>query len=261
MKHKNRMKRWLTLVLGLCLIIGLCVPAASAALGAAGLAGTEDDAMGLTAAFDRLVYAAGDTVTVDVIVSGGEFDAAGFCLSYDPEELTYRAAQPGDGFTMPAARGRESSLEAVVQADAPLAGGTGRTVAQVTFTAVTGSVDSLQFAQGSDVYLGGKSCVVYNGYQELKVKAEVVRDAAADAALRQAKADAVAILTADINEKLDGGVTLAQQELLRQCLQWGKAAISSAATTEEVTSALQGAQARAAAILEDTTVDFPKMTS
>ncbi len=261
MKHREWLKRWAALALGLCIVIGLCVPAVSATLGTVRSADPEDGGAEMTAAFDRLVYAAGDTVTVGLLVSGGTFDAVGFCLTYDPNELTYRSAQPGDGFAMPVLRAQESSLEAIAQAESPRTSQTGLAVARLTFTTVTGSVDSLQFAGGSDAYLGGKSCAVYNGYQELTVKAEIVRDAAADAALRQAKADALAALTADIQENLEGGVTVAQQDLLRRCLQWGRSAIHSADTVEAVSSALEEARSRAAAIVADASVDYPKMTA
>lgn len=187
MKWKDRLKRWTAWLLGLAIAVGLGIPAASAALGTADLPDQQEDAMELTAAFDRLVYEPGDTVTVTLILRGGEFDAAGFCAAYDPQELTYRAAQPGDGFTLPVIRPREDSLELVAQADTPQSSSLGVTVAQLTFTAVTGGSKTLQFTQGSDAYLGGKACVAYNGYQELDVTARVAEDAAADAALRQAK--------------------------------------------------------------------------
>lgn len=261
MKSKQRIKRWAALALGLVIAVGLCIPAVSAMLGTVQSADAEDGGAEVTAAFDRLVYAAGDTVTVDLLVSGGAFDAVGFCLAYDQNELTYRSVQPGDGFVMPVLRARESSLESIVQTETPQASELGLTVARLTFTTVTGSVDSLQFAQGSDAYLGGKSCVVYNGYQELTVKTGIVRDAAADAVLRQARVNAVAVLTADIQEKLDSGATLAQQDLLHRCLQWGKAAISSADTVEGVSTALEDARSRAAAIAADASVDYPKMTA
>lgn len=261
MKWKDRLKRWTAWLLGLAIAVGLGIPAASAALGTADLPDQQEDAMELTAAFDRLVYEPGDTVTVTLILRGGEFDAAGFCAAYDPQELTYRAAQPGDGFTLPVIRPREDSLELVAQADTPQSSSLGVTVAQLTFTAVTGGSKTLQFTQGSDAYLGGKACVAYNGYQELDVTARVAEDAAADAALRQAKADAVAALTADIEEKLAAGVTVAQRELLAQCLQRGRAAIHNAGSVEEVSAALENALNRAAEIVADSSADFPKLTS
>ena len=216
----------------------------------------------MVAAFDKTSYSAGETVTVTFMVYGADFDAAGFHVTYDQSSLKYQSVQVGSGFTMPVCKAQESALELMVESDSvqqPASSGT--VIAKVTFNAVTGGAKTLTFTSGSAAYLERKNAVVYNGYQALNVTAGVAVDAAADAALRQAKADAVAQLETDINGKLEAGVTVAQRELLPRCLQNGRAAIHSAATQEAVKEALDDALAQAAEIAAETTLEFPKLAA
>lgn len=262
MKHKSRMKRLAALLSGLVIAAGLCVSAASAAFGGqALLPDAAESGSELTAAFDRLTYEPGDTVTVDFILRGEDFDAAGFCVTFDSEELTYRSCVAGDGLSLPVLRAGADSLEVMVQADAARSAETGVVVAQAKFTAVTSGGKTLAFANGSAVYLGGKSCVAYNGYRETDVTPQVAEDAAADALLRQAKTDAVNALTADVEAKLASGVTVAQRELLARCLQQGRAAIHNAMTAAEVSAALNAALDSAAQIAQETALDHPRLTA
>lgn len=261
MRQNKGILRLAALILGLVITAGVCVPAVSAAWGRVELPEEEENTAEMTAAFDRLLYAAGDTVTVSFILQGPDFDAAGFCVAFDPEELTYRGCEAGEGFTLPVLRGGDGSLEAVVQSETVYGGGTGVTVARVTFTAVTGGSKTLQFVPGSAAYLGEKTCVAYNGYQEWEVTPRVAEDAAADAELRQAKIDAVNTLTTDLQEKLQTGVTVAQQELLARCLQQGKVRIHNAQTVTDVIAARDEALKCAEQILQDGTVDYPRLLS
>ena len=237
-----------------------------AAAGGAGAGGQPDRPGGrgaeMVAAFDKTSYSAGETVTVTFMVYGADFDAAGFHVTYDQSSLKYQSVQAGSGFTMPVCKAQESALELMVESDSvqqPASSGT--VIAKVTFNAVNGGAKTLTFTSGSAAYLERKNAVVYNGYQALNVTAGVAVDAAADAALRQAKADAVAQLETDINGKLEAGVTVAQRELLLRCLQSGRAAIHNAATQEAIKEALDKALARAAEIAAETTLEFPKLTA
>ena len=216
----------------------------------------------MVAAFDKTSYSAGEPVTVTFMVYGADFDAAGFHVTYDQSSLKYQSVQAGSGFTMPVCKAQESALELMMESDSvQRPAGSGTVIAKVTFNAVTGGAKTLTFTSGSAAYLERKNAVVYNGYQALNVTAGVAVDAAADAALRQAKADAVAQLETDINGKLEAGVTVAQRELLLRCLQSGRAAIHSAATQEAVKEALDKALAQAAEIAAETTLEFPKLTA
>lgn len=253
MRYKETIKRGISLLLVLVLAVSLIVPAAAV-----------DDGRGaeMVAAFDKTSYSAGETVTVTFMVYGADFDAAGFHVTYDQSSLKYQSVQTGSGFTMPVCKAQESALELMVESDSvqqPASSGT--VIAKVTFNAVTGGAKTLTFTSGSAAYLERKNAVVYNGYQAVNVTAGVAVDAAADAALRQARADAVAQLETDINSKLEAGVTVAQRELLLRCLQSGRAAIHSAATREAVKEALDEALAQAAEIAAETTLEFPKLTA
>ena len=253
MRYKETIKRGISLLLVLVLAVSLIVSAAAVDGGR----GAE-----MVAAFDKTSYSAGETVTVTFMVYGADFDAAGFHVTYDQSSLKYQSVQAGSGFTMPVCKAQESALELMVESDSvqqPASSGT--VIAKVTFDAVTGGAKTLTFTSGSAAYLERKNAVVYNGYQALNVTAGVAVDAAADAALRQAKADAVAQLETDINDKLEAGVTVAQRELLLRCLQSGRAAIHSAATQEAVKEALDEALAQAAEIAAETTLEFPKLTA
>lgn len=253
MRYKETIKRGISLLLMLVLAVSLIVPAAAVDGGR----GAE-----MVAAFDKTSYSAGETVTVTFMVYGADFDAAGFHVTYDQSSLKYQSVQAGSGFTMPVCKAQESALELMVESDPvqrPASSGT--VIAKVTFNAVTGGAKTLTFTSGSAAYLERKNAVVYNGYQALNVTAGVAVDAAADAALRQAKADAVAQLETDINGKLEAGVTVAQRELLLRCLQSGRAAIHNAATQEAVKEALDKALAQAVEIAAETTLEFPKLTA
>lgn len=253
MRYKETIKRGISLLLVLVLAVSLIVPAAAVDGGR----GAE-----MVAAFDKTSYSAGETVTVTFMVYGADFDAAGFHVTYDQSSLEYQSVQAGSGFTMPVYKTQESALELMVESDSvqqPASSGT--VIAKVTFNAVTGGAKTLTFTSGSAAYLERKNAVVYSGYQALNVTAGVAVDAAADAALRQAKADAVAQLETDINGKLEAGVTVAQRELLLRCLQSGRAAIHSAATQKAVKEALDDALAQAAKIAAETTLEFPKLTA
>lgn len=253
MRYKETIKRGISLLLVLVLAVSLIVPAAAVDGGR----GAE-----MVAAFDKTSYSAGETVTVTFMVYGADFDAAGFHVTYDQSSLKYQSVQTGSGFTMPVCKAQESALELMVESDSvqqPASSGT--VIAKVTFDAVTGGAKTLTFTSGSAAYLEWKNAVVYNGYQALNVTAGVAVDAAADAALRQAKADAVAQLETDINGKLEAGVTVAQRELLLRCLQSGRAAIHNAATQKAVKEALDEALAQAAEIAAETTLEFPKLTA
>lgn len=253
MRYKETIKRGISLLLMLVLAVSLIVPAAAVDGGR----GAE-----MVAAFDKTSYSAGETVTVTFMVYGADFDAAGFHVTYDQSSLKYQRVQAGSGFTMPVCKAQESALELMVESDPvqrPASSGT--VIAKVTFNAVTGGAKTLTFTSGSAAYLERKNAVVYNGYQALNVTAGVAVDAAADAALRQAKADAVAQLETDINGKLEAGVPVAQRELLLRCLQSGRAAIHNAATQEAVKEALDKALAQAAEIAAETTLEFPKLTA
>ena len=255
MRYKETIKRGISLLLLVVLVlaVSLIVPAAAVDGGR----GAE-----MVAAFDKTSYSAGETVTVTFMVYGADFDAAGFHVTYDQSSLKYQSVQAGSGFTMPVCKAQESALELMVENDSvqqPASSGT--VIAKVTFNAVTGGAKTLTFTSGSAAYLERKNAVVYNGYQALNVTAGVAVDAAADAALRQAKADAVAQLETDINGKLEAGVTVAQRELLLRCLQSGRAAIHNAATQEAIKEALDKALARAAEIAAETTLEFPKLTA
>lgn len=253
MRYKETIKRGISLLLMLVLAVSLIVPAAAVDGGR----GAE-----LVAAFDKTSYSAGETVTVTFMVYGADFDAAGFHVTYDQSSLKYQSVQAGSGFTMPVCKAQESALELMVESDPvqrPASSGT--VIAKVTFNAVTGGAKTLTFTSGSAAYLERKNAVVYNGYQALNVTAGVAVDAAADAALRQAKADAVARLETDINGKLEAGVTVAQREMLLRCLQSGRAAIHNAATQEAVKEALDKALAQAVEIAAETTLEFPKLTA
>lgn len=253
MRYKETIKRGISLLLVLVLAVSLIVPAAAVDGGR----GAE-----MVAAFDKTSYSAGETVTVTFMVYGADFDAAGFHVTYDQSSLKYQSVQTGSGFTMPVCKAQESALELMVESDPvqqPASSGT--VIAKVTFNAVTGGAKTLTFTSGSAAYLERKNAVVYNGYQALNVTAGVAVDAAADAALRQAKADAVAQLETDINGKLEAGVTVAQRELLLRCLQGSRAAIHSAKTQEEVVDELNKALKRAAEIAAETTLEFPKLTA
>lgn len=253
MRYKETIKRGISLLLVLVLAVSLIVPAAAVDGGR----GAE-----MVAAFDKTSYSAGETVTVTFVVYGADFDAAGFHVTYDQSRLKYQSVQTGSGFTMPVCKAQESALELMVESDSvqqPASSGT--VIAKVTFNAVTGGAKTLTFTSGSAAYLERKNAVAYNGYQALNVTAGVAVDAAADAALRQAKAGAVAQLETDINGKLEAGVTVAQRELLLRCLQSGRAAIHSAATQEAVKEALDEALAQAAEIAAETTLEFPKLTA
>lgn len=253
MRYKETIKRGISLLLVMVLAVSLIVPAAAVDGGR----GAE-----MVAAFDKTSYSAGETVTVTFMVYGADFDAAGFHVTYDQSSLKYQSVQTGSGFTMPVCKAQESALELMVESDSvqqPASSGT--VIATVTFTAVTDGAKTLTFTNGSAAYLERKNAVVYNGYQALNVTAGVAVDAAADAALRQAKADAVAQLETDINGKLEAGVTVAQRELLLRCLQGSRAAIHSAKTQEEVVDELNKALKRAAEIAAETTLEFPKLTA
>lgn len=253
MRYKETIKRGISLLLALLLAVSLIVPAAAVDGGR----GAE-----MVAAFDKTSYSAGETVAVTFMVYGADFDAAGFHVTYDQNSLEYQSVQAGSGFTMPVCKTQESALELMVESDSvqqPASNGT--VIATVTFTAVTDGAKTLTFTSGSAAYLEQKNAVVYNGYQALNVTAGVAVDAAADAALRRAKADAVAQLETDINDKLEAGVTVAQRELLLRCLQRGRAAIHNAETKEEVEEALDDALAQAAEIAAETTLEFPKLTA
>lgn len=253
MRYKETIKRGISLLLVMVLAVSLIVPAAAVDGGR----GAE-----MVAAFDKTSYSAGETVTVTFMVYGADFDAAGFHVTYDQSSLKYQSVQTGSGFTMPVCKAQESAVELMVESDSvqqPASSGT--VIATVTFTAVTDGAKTLTFTNGSAAYLERKNAVVYNGYQALNVTAGVAVDAAADAALRQAKADAVARLETDINGKLEAGVTVAQRELLLRCLQSGRAAIHNAATQEAVKEALDKALAQAAEIAAETTLEFPKLTA
>lgn len=253
MRYKETIKRGISLLLVLVLAVSLIVPAAAVDGGR----GAE-----MVAAFDKTSYSAGETVTVTFMVYGADFDAAGFHVTYDQNSLEYQSVQAGSGFTMPVCKAQESALELMVESDSvqqPASSGT--VIAKVTFDAVTGGAKTLTFTSGSAAYLERKNAVVYNGYQALNVTAGVAVDAAADAALRQAKADAAAQLETDINDKLEAGVTVAQRELLLRCLQGSRAAIHSAKTQEAVQEALDKALAQATEIAAETTLEFPKLTA
>lgn len=253
MRYKETIKRGISLLLALLLAVSLIVPAAAVDGGR----GAE-----MVAAFDQTSYSAGETVTVTFMVYGADFDAAGFHVTYDQNSLEYQSVQAGSGFTMPVYKTQESALELMVESDSiqqPASSGT--VIAKVTFTALTGGAKTLTFTSGSAAYMEQKNAVVYNGYQALNVTAGVVEDAAANVALRRAKADAVAQLEIDINGKLEAGVTVAQRELLLRCLQSGRAAIHNAATQEAVKEALDDALAQAEKIAAETTLEFPKLTA
>lgn len=253
MRYKETIKRGISLLLALLLAVSLIVPAAAVDGGR----GAE-----MVAAFDKTSYSAGETVAVTFMVYGADFDAAGFHVTYDQNSLEYQSVQAGSGFTMPVCKAQESALELMVESDSvqqPASNGT--VIATVTFTAVTDGAKKLAFTSGSAAYMEQKSAVAYNGYQALNVTAGVAVDAAADAALRQAKADAVAQLETDINGKLEAGVTVAQRELLLRCLQRGRAAIHNAETKEAVEEALDKALAQATEIAAETTLEFPKLTA
>lgn len=253
MRYKETIKRGISLLLVLVLAVSLIVPVAAVDGGR----GAE-----MVAAFDKTSYSAGETVTVTFMVYGADFDAAGFHVTYDQSSLKYQSVQTGSGFTMPVRKVQEGALELMVESNSvqqPDSNGT--VIATVTFTAVTDGAKTLTFTSGSAAYLERKNAVVYNGYQALNVTAGVVEDAAANVALRQAKADAVAQLETDINGKLEAGVTVAQRELLLRCLQSGRADIHNAATQEAVKEALDDALAQAAEIAAETTLEFPKLTA
>lgn len=253
MRYKETIKRGISLLLVMVLAVSLIVPAAAVDGGR----GAE-----MVAAFDKTSYSAGETVTVTFMVYGADFDAAGFHVTYGQSSLKYQSVQTGSGFTMPVCKAQESALELMVESNSvqqPDSNGT--VIATVTFTAVTDGAKTLTFTSGSAAYLERKNAVVYNGYQALNVTAGVVEDAAANVALRQAKADAVAQLETDINGKLEAGVTVAQRELLLRCLQGSRAAIHSAKTQEEVVDELNKALKRAAEIAAETTLEFPKLTA
>lgn len=253
MRYRETIKRGVSLLLALVLAVSLIVPVAAA---------DDGSSAELIAAFDRTGYSAGETVTVTFTVYGADFDAAGFHVTYDQSSLTYQSVQAGSGFAMPVRKVQEGALELMAESSSvqqPDSNGT--VIATVTFTAVTAGEKTLQFTAGSAAYLERKSAVAYNGYQALNVTTGVAVDAAADAALRQTKADAVAQLEADINGKLEAGVTVAQRELLLRCLQSGRAAIHNAATQEAVKEALDKALAQAAEIAAETTLEFPKLTA
>ena len=253
MRYKETIKRGISLLLALLLAVSLIVPAAAADGGSSAE---------MVAAFDQTSYSAGETVTVTFMVYGADFDAAGFHVTYDQNSLEYQSVQAGSGFTMPVRKVQEGALELMAESDyvqQPASSGT--VIATVTFTAVTDGAKTLTFTSGSAAYMEQKNAVVYNGYQALNVTAGVAVDAAADAALRQAKADAVAQLETDINGKLEAGVTVAQRELLLRCLQGSRAAIHNAETQEAVQEALDKALAQAEEIAAETTLEFPKLTA
>ena len=253
MRYKETIKRGISLLLALLLAVSLIVPAAAVDGGR----GAE-----MVAAFDKTSYSAGETVAVTFMVYGADFDAAGFHVTYDQNSLEYQSVQAGSGFTMPVCKTQESALELMAESSSvqqPDSNGT--VIATVTFTAVTDGAKTLTFTSGSAAYLEQKNAVVYNGYQALNVTAGVVEDAAANVALRRAKADAVAQLETDINGKLEAGVTVAQRELLLRCLQRGRAAIHNAETKEAVEEALDKALAQATEIAAETTLEFPKLTA
>ena len=253
MRYKETIKRGISLLLVLVLAVSLIVPAAAADGGSSAE---------MVAAFDKTSYSAGETVTVTFTVYGADFDAAGFHVTCDQSSLEYQGVQAGSGFTMPVCKAQESALELMVESDSvqrPASSGT--VIAKVVFNAVTGGAKTLTFTSGSAAYLERKNAVVYNGYQALNVTAGVAVDAAADAMLRQVKADAVARLETDINGKLEAGVTVAQRELLLRCLQSGRAAIHNAATQKAVKEALDKALAQAGKIAGETTLEFPKLTA
>ena len=255
MKRKDTKRKGISLLLALVTAIGLFIPAAAET-------GEDQNAAELTAAFDKQNYSAGESVTVTFTLWGGAFDAAGFHIEYDTASLSYQDAQVGAGFSVPVCREQNGSLELIAQSETiRQPGDTGITVVAVTFTAVTDGAKTLRFTGGSAAYLGGKSAVAYNGYRELTVTARVTEDAVSDAALRQAKAAAAAALEADINEKIESGVTVAQRELLLRCLQSGRAAIHNAKSQEEVTAALADILNKTAQISAEVSVDFPRLTA
>lgn len=253
MRHRETKKQGISLLLALVLAVSLIVPAAAADGGSRAE---------LIAAFDRTGYTAGETVTVTFTVYGADFDAAGFHVTYDQSSLKYQSVQAGSGFTMPVRKTQAGALELMVESGAvQQPGSDGMVIAAVTFTAVTDGAKTLTFTSGSAAYLERKSAVAYNGYQALDVTASVVEDMEAYNALAAAKADALAQLEADINDKLEAGVTVAQRELLLRCLQGSRAAIHSAKTQEEVADALDKALKRAEEIAAETTLEFPKLTA
>lgn len=213
-KCKNMIKRGLCLVLTLLMTVILASPVIAAP--------ADNGSIEMVAAFDKSSYTAGETVKVSVTVYGSEFDAAGLHLTYDSNSLEYQNIRAGAEFNMPVRKVQESALEVTVQSTSVQnPGSEGIVIAEVTFMAMTGGSKSLSFSNGSVAYLEGKSATAYNGYQVLNVKSSVTIDAAADNALRKAKADAVEQLKKAIDDKLDAGVTVAQRQLLEQCLQGG----------------------------------------
>lgn len=253
MLHREKRKRGISLLLVLLLAVGLAVSASASETG---------QSAELTAAFDKSDYAAGESVTVTFTLYGADFDAAGFHITYDESSLALQDVRPGADLTVSVRRSQSGSLELLMQSKAALhPGSDGITVAEVAFRAVTGGAKTLTFSSGSAAYLEGKSAVAYNGYQVLAVTTGVTADAAADAALRRAKADAVARLETEVNTALERGVTVAQRELLLRCLQSGRAAIHNAATQAAVSEALDKALTRAAEIAEETTLEFPRLTA
>ncbi len=253
-KIRERVRRGLSLLLVLTLaaLMGsMTIPAAAS-----------DGSVELVAAFDKSSYDAGDAVSVSFTVYGSDLDVAGVHITYDPDSLQYHGTKPGDGFTMPVCRENSGSFELTVQSGTVRQpGGSGMVIATATFTAVDSGAKTLAFSAGSAAYLEGKSAVAYNGYQTLHVTTAVISDAAADTALRQAKASAAAALDADINAWLEAGVTVAQRELLLRCQKNGQAAISGAASQAAVEAALKDALEEAGEIANDTALELPRLTA
>ncbi len=253
-KYKNMIKRGLCLVLTLLMTVILASPVIAAP--------ADNGSIEMVAAFDKSSYTAGETVKVSVTVYGSEFDAAGLHLTYDSNSLEYQNIRAGAEFNMPVRKVQESALEVTVQSTSVQnPGSEGIVIAEVTFMAMTGGSKSLSFSNGSVAYLEGKSATAYNGYQVLNVKSSVTIDAAADNALRKAKADAVEQLKKAIDDKLDAGVTVAQRQLLEQCLQGGIDEINNADTEKAVADALAKALKKAKEIAEETSLEFPKLTA
>ena len=253
-KCKNLLNRGLCLAMTLLMTVSLASPVMAAQV--------DNGSVEMVAAFDKSSYDAGDIVKVSFTVYGSDFDAAGFHVTYDSDSLTYQNMSAGTGFTMPVRKAQGSVLEATVQSTSVQnPGSNGIVIAEVTFTAVTAGTKSLSFSNGSAAYLEGKSATAYNGYQVLNVKSSVTTDATADTALRKAKADAVERLKTEIDDKLDAGVTVAQRQLLEQCLQDGTDEINNADTEQAVADALEKALKKAEEIAAETSLEFPKLTA
>lgn len=253
-KYKNLIMRGFCLVMMLLITAGMTGPVQAAE--------TEKQSVELVAAFDKSSYAAGDTVTVSFIVYGADFDAAGFHVAYDSDSLSYQSSDPRTDFRMPVRKTGDGTLEITVQSsEVQTPGSDGIVIAKVSFTAVTDGGKTLDFTEGSAEYLEGKPAAAYNGYQVLDVKSSVEEDAAAGAALRRKKAQAVEQLKNDIDEKTEAGVTVAQRQLLEQCFEDGRTDINNASTEREVDDALQKALAAAEEIAKETSLEFPKLTA